>query len=92
MVEAEEAQTNELRSDDRADYWQGLSSLFKQDPRRTDDPDVAVLSKFVDADSTVIDVGAGAGRVALPLAMKARKVVAVDPSAAMCKDLRELTA
>jgi SAM-dependent methyltransferase len=92
MVEAEEAQTNELRSDDRADYWQGLSSLFKQDPRRTDDPDVAMLSRFIDADSTVLDAGAGAGRIALPLALKARRVVAVEPSGAMCKDLRELTA
>jgi FkbM family methyltransferase len=92
MVEAEEAQTNELRSDDRSDYWQGLSALFKQDPRRTDDPDVDVLSRFVNADSTVIDVGAGAGRVALPLALKCRKVVAVEPSVAMCKDLNELKA
>jgi SAM-dependent methyltransferase len=92
MVEAEEAQTNELRSDDRSDYWQGLSSLFKQDPRRTDDPDVSVLSRFIDADSTVLDVGAGAGRIALPLALKTRRVVAIEPSAAMCKDLAELKA
>lgn len=92
MVEAEEAQTNELRSDERADYWAGLSALFKQDPHRHDDPDVDVLSRFLNEDSTVIDVGAGAGRVALPLALKCREVVAVEPSAAMCKDLRELAA
>lgn len=90
MVEAEEAQTNELRSDDKGDYWQGLSGLFRQDPRRQDDPEVEALAALVDADSTVIDVGAGAGRLALPLALRTKRVTAVEPSEAMCSELRDM--
>jgi 2-polyprenyl-3-methyl-5-hydroxy-6-metoxy-1,4-benzoquinol methylase len=88
-VEAEEAQTNELRSDDRGDYWAPLTKRFVDDPRREGDPSVEALAKFVTPSSTVIDVGAGAGRIALPLALRCRKVIAVEPSAAMCEGLRE---
>jgi SAM-dependent methyltransferase len=92
MVEAEEAQTNELRTDDRGDYWAPLSTMFRDDPRRADDPTVEALSAFIGPDSTVLDVGAGAGRLALPLALRCRRVVAVEPSAAICDDMRSLAA
>lgn len=47
------------------------------------DPFLTRLRRSVDRRSTVVDVGAGTGRIALALAPKAREVVAVDPSSAM---------
>lgn len=50
------------------------------DPYRTDDPVVNRLFEFVGKDTEVLDVGGGAGRLALPLATRARRVTVVDPS------------
>ena len=43
----------------------------------------------MDGRSTVLDVGAGAGRHSVPLARVVRRVFAVEPSAAMASHLRE---
>ena len=50
------------------------------DPYRTDDPVVNRLFELVGKDTEVLDVGGGAGRLALPLATRARRVTVVDPS------------
>lgn len=50
------------------------------DPHRTDDPMVNVLASFVTADTEVLDVGGGSGRLALPLATRAKHVTVVEPS------------
>src|SRR5690348_9922500 len=52
-----------------------------------DDPLFLRLRAIVRPDDTVLDVGAGAGRYALPLAGLARRVVAVEPSPAMRRHL-----
>ena len=51
-----------------------------QDPYRTDDQVVNRLFEFVGEDTEVLDVGGGAGRLALPLATRASRVTVVDPS------------
>jgi SAM-dependent methyltransferase len=52
-----------------------------------DDPLFLRLRAVVRPEDTVLDVGAGAGRYALPLAALARRVVAVEPSPAMRRHL-----
>ena len=52
-----------------------------QDPFRTDDPVLNALYAALPAGATVLDVGGGAGRFALPLATRARHVTVVEPSA-----------
>ena len=51
------------------------------DPHRTDDPAVNSLVAALGSGREVLDVGGGAGRFALPLATRARRVTVVDPSA-----------
>jgi SAM-dependent methyltransferase len=57
---------------------------FRADRERDDDARVlAVLRELVSRDGTVVDVGAGAGRFAIPLARSVAHVIAVEPSEAM---------
>ena len=63
-----------------------------RDPHRADDPAVNALLKFIDSETTVMDVGGGAGRFALPLALRAKHVTVVEPSADALEMLRERAA
>lgn len=54
-----------------------------------DDPLWARLRAAVRPDDSILDVGAGTGRYALPLAALAREVMAVEPSPAMRRHLDE---
>lgn len=74
---------------DPEDFYAPVTSLFRADPRRRDEPVLADLLALALPDETWLDIGAGAGRYALPLALATREVVAVEPSAGMASALRE---
>ena len=71
------------------DFWRGLAPSFRADPRRTDDVVLESIARHVTPDMTVLDVGGGAGRFALPLALRCAGATVVDPSPAMLDQLRE---
>ena len=58
------------------------------DPYRTDDPVLNSIFAAVGPDTTVLDVGGGPGRYALPLATRAKHVTVVEPSADSVEMLR----
>ena len=88
-IEAHNEQTVRTRGDVvYADLWSTLAERFRDDPFRTDDPIVNSLAAVLTPASTVLDVGGGAGRYALPLALKSKHVTVVDPSPAMLDALR----
>jgi CTP:molybdopterin cytidylyltransferase MocA len=79
---------------DGTDFYAPVRSLFRADPTRTDDPVLNALLDLVRSGETWLDVGAGAGRFALPIARaidpSGGSVVAVDGSASMLEGLREI--
>ena len=86
MVEAEHAQSERMReAPPPQDHWQHLAEQFIADPHREDDPLVQRLLTQIEPEDTIIDVGAGAGRLALPLALNCQHVAAVEPSPSMGK-------
>jgi SAM-dependent methyltransferase len=96
MVHRREAQTDELQYEAArpgADFWQRRAGQFRRraGQRQAEGPDrfLRHILEYVDADTTVVDVGAGVGRLAIRLAARARRVVAVEPNAAMVGLLRE---
>ena len=66
------------------DPWGGpVARRFRADPHRTLDANLAVLASYIRPEDVFLDVGGGAGRVALPLALRCREVITVDPSPGM---------
>jgi SAM-dependent methyltransferase len=71
------------------DFYAAVASDFRANPRRTDEPALDVLRSLVQPGETWLDIGAGGGRYALPLALLAKTVIAVDPSEGMLDVLRQ---
>jgi precorrin-6B methylase 2 len=74
---------------DPTDFYAPVTSRFRMDPRRTDDTSLNALLALAKPTDMWLDVGAGSGRYALPLALHVREVVAVDPSPSMLRALSE---
>jgi SAM-dependent methyltransferase len=74
---------------ERTDFYAPVAGAFKADPHRTDEPALNFLRDLVVPGDTWLDVGAGGGRYALPLALLARNVIAVDTSESMLAVLQE---
>ena len=89
-VRANREQVERIREvPDDDDFYAPGSSLFRADPDRTDEPVLDLLRSLVEPADVWLDVGAGAGRYALPLARLSRQVIALDASAAMLEALAE---
>jgi len=87
-VRGNREQVDRLREvTDPTDFYAPITDLFRDDPTRTDDPVLNRLLALADPADAWLDIGAGAGRYALPLARKVREVVAIDPSPGMLSTL-----
>src|SRR5919108_2522810 len=75
------------------DPWGGeMAQRYRYDPHRSLDANLEVIASYVQPEDVLIDVGGGAGRLSLPLALRCRAVVNVDASAAMLAAFEALAA
>ena len=82
-------QVEQVREALPADFYAPIAGMFRADPRRHDDPALDALLALAQPTDTWLDIGAGGGRYALPLALHCREVIALDPSAGMRRVLSE---
>jgi 2-polyprenyl-3-methyl-5-hydroxy-6-metoxy-1,4-benzoquinol methylase len=84
-VDAVNAQRTRLHGQQRPDERWGdeAAQRYRYDPHRSFDPNLEFIAAYVRREDVLIDVGGGAGRLSLPLALRCREVVNVDASAAM---------
>ena len=87
-VRANREQVEQFRETTTSDFYAPVARMFRADPRRTDDPVLDALRSLIQPSDVVLDIGAGGGRLALPLALVAREVIALEPSAGMLEVLR----
>jgi SAM-dependent methyltransferase len=89
-VRANRDQVEQFREQEAgSDFYAPVAPAFRADPRRTGEQALDLLLELVQPGETWLDIGAGGGRYALPLALQAGKVVAVEPSDGMLAVLRE---
>jgi len=75
-----------------SDHYAPIASRFRMDPHRTGDVALDALRALARPGEVWLDIGAGGGRYALPLALAVQEVIAVDPSVGMLSVLAETTA
>ena len=72
---------------DGRDFYATVSAIFRDDPDRIGDPVLDALRAHARPGDSWLDIGAGAGRYAVPLARSVARVVAIDPSPSMLEAL-----
>ncbi|HEY3057851.1 MAG TPA: class I SAM-dependent methyltransferase, partial [Chloroflexota bacterium] len=87
-VRANREQVDVFRETTTTDFYAPIARMFRADPRRGDDPVLELLRSLVRPEDVVLDVGAGGGRLSLPLALVTREVIALEPSDGMLDVLR----
>lgn len=83
MVHARERQKAELATPLTEQRWAKYAPGYRFDPRREPEPQLAATLELLEPDDEIIEVGGGAGRIGLPLALRARSLLNVEPSAGM---------
>ena len=90
-VEANREQIERLREDERrADFYQASAGRFR--PGGESPPELPQLLELGGPDDVWLDIGAGGGRYAVPLARRIHQLFAVEPSPAMRETLRGASA
>jgi hypothetical protein len=87
-VRANREQVEQYRETSPTDFYAPVARLFRAEALQRSEPTLDVLRGFIGPDDVLLDIGAGGGRYALPLALECREVIALDPSEGMLGVLR----
>lgn len=83
LVHAHERQQAEYSFPLTEARWARHAPGYRFNPHREPEPQLAAALEYVQPEDDILEIGGGAGRIGLPLALKARSLLNVEPSAAM---------
>ena len=93
LVEAVDSQKRRLQGPPQPDLWGGdIAKRFRADPKRQMEDSFEALAELVRPDDVFVDAGGGAGRFSLPMALRCRQAINVDPSAGMGQEFEKSAA
>ncbi len=93
LIDAVNEQRERLQGPAKQDFWGGeIARRFRADPKRQMEDNFEILAGFVRPEDVFVDAGGGAGRAGLPMALRCREVINVEPSAGMCEEFQESAA
>ncbi|MEX2446259.1 MAG: methyltransferase domain-containing protein, partial [Dehalococcoidia bacterium] len=90
LVDADREQVERIREDDRGDYYGAVAGSFR--PGQRDSVEWPLIAAHAQPGDTWLDIGAGGGRFAVPLAEIVQRVIAVEPSDSMRAVLNDAVA
>jgi cyclopropane fatty-acyl-phospholipid synthase-like methyltransferase len=83
MVQARHDQQTRLATPFGESYWQRYAHTYRFDPFRAPEPQLAAALRYIEPGDEIIEIGGGAGRIGLPMALKAASLTNIEPSLAM---------
>ena len=94
MIEAEHEQSDRVRDLTEGDQWRPFAGRFRPPSPSAiaEEPQFQAIASHVQPHQTLLDVGAGGGRLAIPLAQRCAHVTAVEPSESMADNLQNAAA
>mgnify|MGYP001161064436 FL=1 len=93
LIEAVNSQNKRLKGPPQPDLWGGdIAKRFRADPKRQMEDSFEALAELVRPDDVFVDAGGGAGRFSLPMALRCRQAINVDPSAGMGQEFEKSAA
>ncbi len=88
MIDTANAQNARLTAPFNPAMWDRMAAQFTMDPRRKLDANLGAVAGLIQPSDVLVDVGGGAGRVGLPLALGAKELINVEPSGGMNEAFR----
>ncbi|MXX31465.1 MAG: class I SAM-dependent methyltransferase [Chloroflexi bacterium] len=88
MVRARQDQQRRLSRPFDESYWERYAHTYRFDPTRSPEASLRELIRRLEMDDEIVEIGGGAGRMGLPLALRARSLRNIEPSAAMREQFR----
>ena len=70
--------------------WSKVAPGYRFDPFRRPGAILEEIGNYIFPNDVVLEIGGGAGRTALPLALHCKSVTNIEPSPGMCKEFKDL--
>ena len=85
MVKARQDQQVRLATPLGEWYWERFAHTYRFDPYREPEPQLAETLKHIEPGDDIIEIGGGAGRIGLPLALRAHAHYATSNPRRRCE-------